>query len=232
VVCLHPADAEAAQAGGADRVQACAVVGAEQRSLEPAAVSAIVRATDLPVRVTVRLSEGLSTQGGELTRLVGLAGEYLALGAEGCLFGFLTRDLTVDVQVCAVLADALVGAPWTFDRAFDAALDARQAWRSLRSLDGIDSVQTSGAQSGPLAGIEDLLDQVAADPTFAAVAVAAGGVRAEDVPWLLRAGVTRLNVGSVVRQGGSWTKARVDPGFVRSWRLLLDDAAGMRPHVG
>ncbi|MGH3502378.1 MAG: copper homeostasis protein CutC [Nocardioidaceae bacterium] len=231
VVALHPADAEHAQAGGADRLHVCAVpassrAGDQPHSLEPAAVSAIVRATDLPVRVTLRLSEGFTTSGGEFTRLTGLVTDYLSLGVEGFVFGFLTSDLEVDTDVCAALAGSLVGAPWTFDRAFDHALDARRAWRALEGMPGLDGIHTAGAVRGMEVGVEDLLALAQADPSFAATAVAAGGVQAEDVPWLVRAGVRRLHLGSAVRPGGSWTKAHVDSGFVRSWRLLLDSAVG------
>lgn len=236
IVVLHPTDAEQARDGGADRLHVGRWVGDELWSPEPAAVSAVVRATDLPVRVTLRLSEGLTTQGGEFTRLTGLVSDYLSLGVEGFAFGFLTPDLDVDVEVCAALADALAGAPWTFDRAFDHALDARVAWRHLRRLPGLDALHTAGSTLGLSAGVEDLLDHAERDPAFAAVAVAAGGVRAEDVPWLVRSGITRVHLGASVRPGGSWQKAHVDAGFVRSWRLLLDDAArhrgGLSPQAG
>lgn len=236
VVALHAADAEAAQQGGADRLHVAALTTGEMRALEPAAVSTIVRASDLPVRVTLRLSEGFTTQGGELTRLSGLVTDYLSLGVEGFVFGFLTRDLDVDVEVCGALVDALAGAPWTFDRTFDHALDARRAWRSLRDLAGLDSIHTAGAVLGPATGLEDLLVLARSDPAFAATAVAAGELRPEDVPWLVQAGVTRLHLGATVRPGGSWLKAHVDAGFVRAWRLLLDraveQARGHRPQVG
>jgi copper homeostasis protein len=77
-------------------------------------------------------------------------------------------------------------------------------------------------------GIDDLLRLASNDPSFAAAAVAAGSVRPEHVPWLARAGVSRLHVGASVRPGGSWTKSHTDAGFVRSWRLLLDDAVAAR----
>jgi len=41
----------------------------------------------------------------------------------------------------------------------------------------------------------------------------------------LRAGVRAFHLGSGARPGGSWDRAYVDPSYVRSWRLLLDDAA-------
>jgi copper homeostasis protein len=228
VVALHPSDAENAEAGGADRLHVFRVADEEMRSLEPAAVSAIVRATDLPVRVTLRLSEGFTTQGGELARLCGLVTDYLSLGVEGFAFGFLTPDLDIDVEVCETLVSALADAPWTFDRAFDASLDARVAWRRVRDLPGLDSIHTAGSVLGLDNGLDDVLALAAADPQFAATAVAAGGVRAEAVPWLVRAGVTRIHLGASVRPGGSWQKAHVDPGFVRSWRLLLDSAVAHR----
>ncbi|MGI8577439.1 MAG: copper homeostasis protein CutC [Nocardioidaceae bacterium] len=224
VVVLHPTDAERAQAGGANRLHACVIDEGQAMTLEPAAVSAIVRATDLPVRVTLRLSEGFTTQGGEFTRLVGLVTDFLSLGVEGFVFGFLTADLDVDVEICTTLADNLAGAPWTFDRAFDHALDARRAWRQLAGVSGLDAIHTAGSVFGMAAGVEDLVALAQADARFASAVVAAGGVRAEDVPWLVRSGVRRLHLGSSVRPGGSWAKSHVDTGFVRSWRLLLDDS--------
>jgi copper homeostasis protein len=224
VVALHPADAESAQAGGADRIQVCTWVDDEPRSVQPAVVSAIVRAVDLPVRVTLRLSGGFTTQGGEFARLVGLASDYLALRADGVSFGFLTRDLDVDGDVCQALASELAGAAWTFDRAFDHALDIRRAWRQARDLPGMDGVHSAGALLGMDSGFEELLAVCAEDPAFAANVIAAGGVRPEHLPWLVRAGVTRVHLGASVRPGSSWTKAHVDAGFVRSWRLLVDDA--------
>ncbi len=226
VVALHPTDAERAEAGGADRLHVCVVDGDQARSVEPGAVSAIVRATALPVRVTLRLSPGFSTMGGEFARLRGLVSDYLSVGVEGFAFGFLTADLDVDVEVCGELADALIGVPWTFDRTFDSALQARTAWRAVRSLPGLDAVHTSGAALGMHTGFDDLVEMAAADPEFAAVAMASDGVRPEHVPWLARAGVHMLHLGSAVRPGGSWAKSYVDDGFVRSWRLLLDDSVG------
>lgn len=224
VVALHPADAERAQEGGADQLHVCALRGDTSWSLEPAEVSAVVRATDLPVRVTLRLSDGFSTQGGEFTRMVGLISDYLSLGVEGFVLGFLTADLEVDTDVCAALVETMSDAPWTFDRAFDHALDTRRAWRALAGAAGLDGIHTAGAVLGMESGFDDLVSMAQGSPEFAALAVAAGGVRPEHAPWLLRAGITRFHLGRSVRPGGSWSKTYVDPGFVRSWRLLLDSA--------
>jgi copper homeostasis protein len=224
VVVLHPRDAEAATAGEADRLLALVEPERGGRSPDPSAVSAIVRETDLPVRVLLRLDDGLSTTGGEFARLVGLARDYRALGAEGVSFGFLDRDLEIDRATCAELAQELAGTPWTFHRGFDATLDAGRAWRDVRHLPGLDGVASAGSTRGLAAGGDELLRRCAADPGVAGLLVAAGGLTTELVPWLIRAGVRQFSLGEEARPDGSWTKAYVAADYVRAWRMLLDDA--------
>ena len=229
---LNAADAEAAEAGGADRLLVVTVSDGASgwtdpadaaRSPEPALVSSLCRASDLPVRVLLRLDGGETTTGAGLVRLAGLASDYLAAGAEGLAYGFLDTDLEIDTELCAELADR-TRVPWTFTRAFDRALDPRRAWRRVKALPGLDGVLTAGSALGAEQGHESLLLLAGADPVATELAIAAGGVRAEHVPWLVRSGLRRLHVGTAVRQGGSWTKAYTDAALVRSWRLLLDDA--------
>lgn len=222
VTALHPADAEAAEAGGADRVELVGTMEHGGLSCETATVSAVTRATSLPVRVMLRLSEGFSTTGGELARLTGLAGDYLSAGAEGVVLGFLNGDLDIDVPVCESVVDALDGAPWTFHRAVDHSLDHDRAWRHLRELEGLDAVLSAGSSLGVAHGLDELTAR-AADPAVAGLLMVGGGLEPEHVPWLVRAGVRAFHVGSSVRPDRSWDKAYVDPAFVRSWRLLIDD---------
>jgi copper homeostasis protein len=222
VIALHRADAEAAEAGGADRLELVGSMEHGGLSCETATVSAVSRATSLPVRVMLRLREDFSTTGGEVARLAGLAGSYLASGAEGVVFGFLNHGLDIDVPVCETLVDALDGAPWTFHRALDHCLDHDRAWRHLRELDGLDAVLTAGSSLGVAHGLDELTRR-AADPAAAELLMAGGGLEPEHVPWLVRAGVRAFHVGSSVRPDRSWDKAYVDPGYVRSWRLLIDD---------
>ncbi|MGH3367352.1 MAG: copper homeostasis protein CutC [Nocardioidaceae bacterium] len=223
VVALHPADAEAAESGGADRIQLVGSMEHGGLSCETATVSSVTRSTMLPVRVVLRLSEGFSTTGGELTRLVGLAGDYLGAGADGVVFGFLNGQLDVDVGVCQAIVDDLDGAPWTFHRAVDHSLDSDRAWRHLRQLPGLDAVLTAGSSLGVERGLEELSARAVADPSVASLVMAGGGLEPAHVPWLVRAGVRAFHVGSSVRPQRSWSKAYVDPSFVRSWRLLIDD---------
>ena len=224
VIVVHPRDVAGADEGGADRLEVVADIASGGLSPEPALVSAICKETEVPVRVMLRLNDGFSTTGGELTRLVGLGEDYLSVGAEGLVFGFLDTDLEIDLELCAYLADKLPEVPWTFHRAIDSALETDRAWRQVKHLPGLDAVLSAGSPRGLEAGHEELTDRAAADPDVARLLMAGGGLRAEYVPWLVRAGVRQFHVGSSVRPGGSWSRAHVDPGHVRSWRMLLDDA--------
>ena len=225
VAVLHPRDVSGADEGGADRMLCLDRRTPEGTSPEPGLVSSICRETELPVRVLLRLNDSRTTTGGELTRLVGLAESYLNVGAEGVAFGFLDEDTLVDVEVCGYLADQLAGVPWTFTRVIDDSLETDRAWRQVVTLPGLDAVHSAGSPRGLSVGFDDLVDRAGADPGLAALVMAGGGLQPEHVPWLVRAGVRQFHVASSVRPGGSWDKAYVDPGHVRAWRMLLDDAA-------
>ncbi len=218
VTVRQPRDVAGAVEGGADRLF---LAGADDLSPAPAVVGAVLREGDLPLRVLLRLSTSRTTTGGEFRRLVGLAEEYVALGAEGVSFGFLDADLEIDVDTCTALAAALAGVPWTFSPAIDDTLETRRSWRRVAALPGVDTVCSAGSPRGLGVGYDDLLALAESDPGVAALLLPGGGLQAEMVPWFVRAGVTRFHVGAQVRPGGS-ANAYVDAALVRSWRLLLD----------
>jgi len=227
VTVLHERDVPGAVDGGADRLHLVSHAAAPEdgpTSPEPATVSAVCRASEVPVFVLLRLNSSWTTTGGELTRLAGLAHDYLGAGAAGVSFGFLDVDLGIDTGVCAELARMLRGVPWTFHRGFDAALEPQRAWRDVAGLPGLVGVRSAGSLRGMDSGIEELLATVSADPVAARLLVAGGGLLAEHVPWLLRAGVGQFHLGRQTRPGATY-RSYVDAAHVRSWRLLLDDAA-------
>jgi len=219
----HGRDVPGAQQGGADRLHLVAPGEAAGRSPEPGVVTEVVRETDLPVFAVLRLNDSWTTTGGELTRLVGLAEDYLARGAAGVSFGFLDADLLVDTEVCEHLTTALPGVPWTFHRAVDSTLEPRRAWRQLLGLPGLVAVRSAGSPQGMSVGYDELLATAQSSPDVARLLMPGGGLLAEHVPWLVRAGVRQLHLGPQARPGGS-RKAYVDASHVRSWRLLADDA--------
>lgn len=223
VVVLQVGDAAGAAAGGADRLELLAhpEIGGTTPDLDT--IRAVRAATDLPLRVRLRLREDYTSTGGELTRLIGLGQTLLDEGIDGFTFGFVAPDLDVDLSLTEALAEGLDRAPWTFHRAIDQVLNRARAYRDLLDLPGLDSILTAGSARGVEFGVDELCREAAADRRVASLVIAGGGLRPEDVPWLARAGVRGFHVGTSVRPGGS-AKAYVDAGLVRSWRTLVDDA--------
>ncbi len=209
-------DVAPAQAGGADRLLLSARTPQGHGSPEPALVSAIARETDLPVWVVLRQDDL------PFHRLALLGQTYLELGASGLAFGFLDRDLEVDVESTAELASDLA-VPWWFDD-IDQTLEAQRSWRRVRQLPHLDGVPTAGSTRGLDHGVEEVLARLDADIAVSDVLVAAGGLTPEVVPWLARSGCRRYAIGSSARAGSSWQRGDVDADRVRTWRMLLDDA--------
>lgn len=220
VIALHAADAERAEAGGADRIELLGTMDDDGLSPEPRNVDKTRRATSIQIRPMVRLRAGFGTDGGEVTRLKGLIAAYQDAGADGVVLGFLNGVNRVDLEVVG----ELVGDgsfPWTFHRAIDHCLDTDQAWRDVRTLPGLTQVLTAGSVRGVEQGLEGLLRRAKSDPEAAKLVMAGGGLRPEHVPWLVRAGVRAFHIGSPARPGGSF-KAYVDSELVDSWRDLID----------
>ncbi|AXE39555.1 copper homeostasis protein CutC [Acidipropionibacterium virtanenii] len=220
VICRHEHDARRAAEGGADRIELLGSLTDGGMSPEPAVVARAVSAVDIPVRPMVRLREGFSTDGGELSRLRGLIESYLDTGAEGVVMGFLNADTEVDVDVMRLLA----GTPpcrWTFHRAIDATLRPRNAWATIMQLPGVDQVLTAGSSRGVEHGLDELISMARSSLRAAELMMAGGGLAPEHVPWLMRAGVRAFHIGRPARPLGSY-KAWVDVGLVHSWRTLLD----------
>ena len=190
-------DVPGALEGGADRLLTTAT--------EPVVVSAMCReAGPVPVHVVV---DSLA-----------VGRPLLDVGARGLAVGFLDADLEVDVAACAELADL----PWQFT-ALDDTLDPRRSWRRLVGLPGLIGVHSAGSPRGMGEGYDDLQATAETDPAIAALLVPGGGLLAEHVPWLVRAGVRAFHVDVQARPGAS-LRSYVSADLVRSWRLLLDSA--------
>lgn len=228
VLVLHEHDARRAEEGGADRLALVGSTDAGGLSPEPDLVEKVRQATDLHLRVMLRLRSGFSTDGGEYARLRGLASSYLDAGADGIVMGFLNGHAELDLEVMNGLAEG--GFAWTLDRAFDDALDNDKAWRDVEQLRGIDQLLTAGSARDVEHGLDDLLARARTSPAHARLIMAGGGLLPEHVPWLARVGVRAYHIAEQARPGGS-QKAWIDTGLVGSWRELLDDECRHAPKV-
>lgn len=224
VIALDRADARAAASGGADRIELLGSMADGGMSPEPAVVDRVVAEVGIPVRPMVRLRPGFGTDGAEVTRMRGLASSYLNAGADGVVLGFLDPSGRIDAEVI----EAIVGdqrCRWTLHRAIDHAVDYDEAWQDAMPLPGLDQVLTAGSPQGLSEGMDQLL-AAACDPRIASLAMAGGGLTAEQVPWLVRGGISAFHIGRLARPDQSMD-APVDPGLVEAFGRLVEHASGM-----
>ncbi|PWI45870.1 copper homeostasis protein CutC [Streptomyces sp. ICBB 8177] len=223
VIALDAADAVAAQAGGADRLELVSDMAADGLTPTRETFAAVRAAVGIPIRVMLRTAAGF--RAGDVDALCRLARDLRAEGAEEFVLGFLDEAGAVDLGAVRALAATIAGCRWTFHRAIDHAADRDAVRRALSGMPGLDTYLTAGSAAGVDDGLPTLLAEAArsgsGDPRFAPRLLIGGGLRAEHLPALRAAGADAFHVGGAVRGPGGWSSS-VDTATVRSWRESLD----------
>lgn len=214
VIALHAADAEAAQAGGADRLELTVDMAADGLTPPVGVLRDVLKATDLPVRVMLRDAPGFAP--GDLDRLRRDAAALREAGASEFVLGFLDDRGRVDVAACAEVLRELDGCAWTFHRALDNSADPEAAWDVVAGL-GCDTVLAAGDRRGVADGL-GVLERLAARQDGVRLLVG-GGLGTGHVAPLKAVGVTAFHVGGAVRPGG-WD-APLSADAVRLWADLV-----------
>lgn len=143
----------AAQQGGADRVELCAGIpegGTTPSYGEIKTARRLLDSTKLHVIIRPRGGDFLYTPL-ELERMEEDIRMARRLGADGVVFGCLTRDGSIDVESNKRLIGVADGMSVTFHRAFDRCNDPQTALETLITL-GFDRILTSGQQPTALLG--------------------------------------------------------------------------------
>jgi copper homeostasis protein len=200
VIACAVADAVAAEAGGADRIELIShfEVGGLTPPLE--LVREVMAAVSIPVRVMLRESEDFNVSDeAERRRLCALAAEFSALPIDGMVCGFL-KDGGINHEL---LAQVLGSAPLmkvTFHRAFEELSDPLAAIGELKNHPQVDRILTSGGAGSRAEKIECLnrCDR-AARPE---ITILAGGGMTDDFIRELRerTAIRELHVGTFVRE--------------------------------
>lgn len=215
VIALDTADAVAAQAGGADRLELVTDMAADGLTPSVDTFAAIRSAVDLDLRVMLRLADGFAA--GDLGRLVDTAGELRAAGADQFVLGFLDAHGGVDLAAVERVVSVLDGCRWTFHRAIDHCADRDALRKALDGLPGLDAFLTAGAAEGVDAGLPTLLAEAG---RYEQRILVGGGLRLEHVPALRAGGIDAFHIGGAVRSAG-WAGG-VSVEAVAEWRRVLD----------
>jgi copper homeostasis protein len=215
------ASAEAAQAGGAFRVELCDHLAVGGTTPSAGAIALACRRLSIPVHVLIRPRAGDFVYS-ELELAVMRHDIEVAnsLGAAGIAIGVLTARGTVDRKQMASLAALARPLSLTFHKAFDQVSDHLEALDILLDL-GFDRVLTSGGRPTALEGVEMLAALV--ERARGRLAVMAGGrLDADSLPRVIRQGkVNEVHLGSAVTETapGTMTSGGRD-GSKTSWQRV------------
>lgn len=219
-VCVESAEAaQAAEAGGADRVELCAAM--EVGGLTPSgrAVAETRRRLKIPFRVLIRPRAGdfVYTEA-EFVKMINSVDMARDLGASGVVLGVNRPSGVVDLERTERLVGGTGWMGVTFHKAFDELVDPFAALEALASL-GIDRVLTSGGAATAREGLPRLAELVRR--SAGRITIMAGGrLRKEDVAPLAAAGVRDFHIGSAAFRDGI-TDAAMVRSFVEEVRRVV-----------
>jgi copper homeostasis protein len=214
------ADAKAAAAGGADRLEVVREI--DRGGLTPALdlVRAIQAEVPLPLRVMVRENDGFGVSDArELDALQRTFAELAALRVHGAVMGF-AADGAIDLDTTRSVMAAAPDLPVTFHRAFDSVRDSCAAIDAVAGLPQVDRILTGGGDDDWTMRIERLhgcVNRASGRLTI----VAGGGVDRTGLRLLAAGGiVSEAHVGRIAREPAVAT-APVSARCVRRLKALM-----------
>lgn len=196
-VCIGSvADARAAAAAGADRLELCSAT--EVGGLTPSAglIEAVIAQVDLPVLVMIRPRPGgFCYDAAEFDVALREAKHALQQNIAGVVFGFLDIEGNVAREQCRQMVELASDRETVFHRAFDIVPDPLATVDALVEL-GITRLLTSGQEASTIDGadlIRQLIDRVEGRLQI----LPGGGINANNVQAIVeQTGCKQIHVGA------------------------------------
>lgn len=188
------ASAQAATAGGADRVELCANLPEGGTTPSAGMIRAVRSVFPGGLMVIIR-PRGYDFLYSDDEMAVMLDDIQIArdLGADGVVIGCLTADGRVDMERCERLVSAAGPLDVTFHRAFDMTRDLHEATEDILRL-GIRRILSSGGQPDVPAGIP-VLARLAKQAAGRISIMPGGGVTEDNIPEIVEAtGVREIHL--------------------------------------
>lgn len=183
----------AAERVGPDRIELCVNLNQGGTTPSTGLTAAVIDGTRLPVFVLIRPRAGdFVYADDEIAQMKRDLDTATSIGIAGIVTGALTSDRRVDVEQTRALVKAAGGLPFTFHRAFDAAIDMPDALEQLIDL-GVTRVLTSGGAPTALEGAE-VIAALVNQARDRITVVAGGGIREHNVTDVIgRTGVREVH---------------------------------------
>lgn len=215
IACFNIDHALHAFNSGADRIELCdnREAGGTTPSFE--SLQYVKRNVNIPVFVMIRPRGGdFNYDHDEFEQMKADIDRFKST-ADGCVFGILNEDSTVDTVRTTELVQRAAPLPCTFHRAFDESLDLRTAFEDVVST-GCHAILSSGGASNAVSGASMLREMVRAAKGRITV-IPGGGVRAKNL--LELHGFTKA--GAYHSSGLIAGRDDPDPNEIRRMKMLL-----------
>jgi copper homeostasis protein len=167
-----------AELGGAQRIELCSALGVAGMTPSSGLLEVVKRHISIPVYVMIRPREGDFTYSSSeievMKREIDLLGES---GADGFVFGILTKQSRIDTSATSQLVQYCGNKPVTFHRAVDCTKNLLASVEEIASCGCVRILTSGGKKSGP-EGKEQILamNEVASGKL---VIMPGGGIRPE-----------------------------------------------------
>jgi copper homeostasis protein len=209
VIAGSVADAEAAERGGAGRLEICRDLDLGGLTPPLELVQAILESVSISARVMLRDRPSYELSGmAELERLAVKAAAFSKLGIDGIVTGFLTGG-SVDIPALNYLREAAPGVRVTFHHAFEETHDRRAGIHQLKRAPNVDRILTAGGSGRWRERMTRLIecDQIASPEL---TILAGGGMTKRRLRCLTRqTSIREFHVGRAARVNGRVQEHRV-----------------------
>lgn len=204
VCCADILSAEAAFAGGADRVELC--TGLAEGGMTPSQGfirQVVEKKGQTKVHVLIRPRAGDFTYSeSEVRAMISDISFCKEIGVDGVVIGVLNPDSTIDTATTERLIQAADGMAVTFDRAFDVCQNPEEAFRIVTSI-GCNHLLSSGGAPKAIDALDELSRLVGNAPEGFNV-IAASGVNPDNALRILEStGVHELHASASALQQSS-----------------------------
>ena len=180
IACFNLESALIAQKVGADRVELCAdmSVGGTTPTIEIIQQAREHLTIDLYVMIRPRGGDFVYSMHEIMYMYLDIL-EFKDIGVDGFVFGILTNDGKIDIEVNKALVDLAKPFPCTFHRAFDEVLDYEKALEDVISC-GFSTILTSGTFPNVMEG-KEVLKQLVNQAKNRIEIMPGGGLRSTNI---------------------------------------------------
>lgn len=154
--------AEAAERGGADRIELCGELSVGGVSPDLALIRAVRKQIQIPIFVMIRpRADNFVYSPSELAQMTQSIAAAKELGVNGLVLGIFTSHGRVDMERTSELVALAAPLPVTFHRAFDVTINLEQALEDVVQT-GASRILTSGGAATAVEGAPRIASLVAA----------------------------------------------------------------------